>query len=111
MLALYTSVLHGHPGLYEQFYALLDEHHPEVVILGGDICPTRFGPDGPPIQRAFLEELLARFDQYGARGARFFFIFGNADCRANWDWLVSRAQPHIVPLHQRVEPLTDGLCI
>ena len=111
MRILYTSDLHGEPGLYEQFYELLDSGRPDAVILGGDICPTRFGPDGPPLQRKFLERLLERFDHYGARGMRFYFIFGNADCRANWEWLVSRARPHAVPLHGRVEPLMDDILL
>ncbi len=111
MLALYTSDLHGEPDLYRQLYALLDAHRPDLVLLGGDICPTRFGPDGPPLQRKFLETLLERFDEYGARGVRFYFIFGNADCRANWDWLASQERPHAVPVHGRVVDVGEGISI
>ena len=112
MRALYTSDLHGDTGLYRQLFARIEESRPDVVILGGDICPTRFGPDGPPIQRKFLIELLRRFDRaFEAHGTRFFYIFGNADCRANWDWLLTEERPHAVPIHDRVVPLANGLSI
>jgi uncharacterized protein len=111
MLALYTSDLHGEPDLYRQLFELIDREAPNAVILGGDLSPTRFGPDGPPIQREFFVRLLAQFDAHSAAGRRFYFIFGNADCGANWDWIVSQARPHAVPLHGRVERLGDGLDI
>jgi uncharacterized protein len=109
MRILYSSDLHGEPGLYEQLFELVAEHRPAAVLLGGDICPTHFGPEGPPIQKAFLIELLARLDrEAAAHDTRFHFIFGNADCRANWDWLVEQERPHAVPLHGRVADLGEG---
>jgi uncharacterized protein len=109
MRILYTSDLHGEPGLYEQLFELLAEQRPQAVLLGGDICPTHFGPEGPPIQRRFLEQLLGHFDRLaGSLGTRFFYIFGNADCRANWDWLAAQERPHAVPVHGRVVALGEG---
>src|SRR5256885_6352256 len=87
MLLLYTSDLHGHARLYDQLYALLDRERPDAVILGGDICPTRFGPDGPPIQRRFLEALLERFDHYGDAGTPFFLYFFKHHFRRHFEHL------------------------
>ncbi|HVP38125.1 MAG TPA: metallophosphoesterase [Candidatus Saccharimonadales bacterium] len=112
MLILFTSDLHGEPALYEQLFGLIAARRPGAVLLGGDICPTHFGPEGPPIQRRFLEQLFARFERIAAaQGTRFFFIFGNADCRANWEWLVGRERSHAVPVHGRVLEMGEGLCV
>ncbi|MBI5836461.1 MAG: metallophosphoesterase [Candidatus Eisenbacteria bacterium] len=112
MLILYTSDLHGEPGLYEQLFAHVRRARPHAVLLGGDITPTHFGPEGPSIQRKFLEGLLEQFDRFAdSQGTHFYFIFGNADCRANWAWLESQERPHAVPVHGRAVELEKGLLL
>ncbi|MGE3180471.1 MAG: metallophosphoesterase [Phycisphaerae bacterium] len=58
MRACFTSDLHGNEHLYEQLDKLVADRRPDLLILGGDLCPDADDDDPVGTQVAYFEEIL-----------------------------------------------------
>lgn len=86
----FTSDLHGQGAFYEQLLAIAAAHRPQVVIIGGDLCPHRTGVEGLRFQRVFLQGFLVEFARRlleATPRTELLLIMGNDDWRANHDCL------------------------
>ena len=86
----FTSDLHGQSSLYEQLLATAAAHRPDVVIVGGDLCPHLLGDEGLRLQRVFLEGFLVEFARRlreSSAATELLLLMGNDDWAGNADCL------------------------
>lgn len=80
MLCLFTSDLHGSPDRYRGLLRILEEEHPDALLIGGDL----FSPHTSPAE--LLSDLfypgLRRLRGRRSAATRVFVILGNDDPRA-----------------------------
>jgi Icc-related predicted phosphoesterase len=101
----FTSDLHGQGGLYEQLVAIAAARHPDVVVIGGDLCQHATGPEGLAHQRVFLQGTLVEFARRlheGCPGIELLLMMGNDDWAANMDCLEAHDGRLWRVLHERV---------
>ncbi|MCH9685247.1 MAG: metallophosphoesterase [Deltaproteobacteria bacterium] len=103
---LFATDFHGNTRAYDALFELAQEHEPDAVILGGDLCPYPRSGIEPLVQQGeFVEQWLGpRLEQLAASCAvPVFAIPGNDDCAgleevfeglertSNWRWLCRRS--------------------
>ncbi len=101
----FTSDLHGQTSLYEQLLATAAAHRPDVVIIGGDLCPHQLGDEGPRLQRVFLQGFLVEFARRlreASPTTELLLLMGNDDWAANRDCLELHHGDLWRSLHARV---------
>ncbi|MFC1569883.1 metallophosphoesterase [bacterium] len=83
MQLLYTSDLHGQYRRYQELRLLIEEHQPDVAILGGDLLP-HYGHTQSSIQSQiqFIKKDLREFLTNHSHTIPIGFILGNDDWAA-----------------------------
>ena len=104
---LYTSDLHGHPGLYREALEIARHYRVRAIVLGGDLAPHADPPQQAKFYRSFLLPLLR--DYLAEPGsADVTYILGNDDWKTSGELLEAAGLERIRDAHCRVLPFLDG---
>tara|TARA_Y100000310_G_scaffold329076_1_gene398298 strand:- start:6196 stop:7056 length:861 start_codon:yes stop_codon:yes gene_type:complete len=80
---VYSSDLHGNELHYRKLVEYANGIPTDIVIIGGDIAPSKFESEYIKGQRIFLQDRLPSiFDTLG-EGIEVFLMMGNDDCMTN----------------------------
>jgi Icc-related predicted phosphoesterase len=104
---LYTSDLHGHPGLYREALDVARHYRVRAIVLGGDLAPHADPPQQEKFYRSFLLPLLRDY-LAEAGSADITYIFGNDDWKTSGELLEAAGLDRLRDAHLRVLPFLDG---
>jgi Icc-related predicted phosphoesterase len=107
---LYASDLHGHEGLYLEFFETAWRLRARAAILGGDLAPHA----DVATQRKFYSEFfvpMAR-EYFGKPGsADLYYIAGNDDWKASMSVVEEAGIDRLQHIHGRSVPFLEGIWI
>ncbi len=79
MKICFTSDLHGSTPLYAQLLDVIQREEPDILLLGGDQCPTEFGGNAIANQQHWLATDFHRFLESASAICKIIWTSGNHD--------------------------------